>query len=144
MKGFAVSLLLLVVLPATVTCGRPAEVQPRAPVTIGEFWTAFRAAVAATDREALASLTEFPFQTRGPSDRDPLVPRDRGSFQRIVGQLLEADPGMRPQPETMRDLIARTSDLRPSPAGGTTARLGSFVFREVQGRWRFTMAYLDE
>ena len=144
MKGFAVSLVLCVVLPATVMCGRAAEVSQRGPATLGEFWSAFRAAVAATDREALASLTEFPVQTRGPSDSDPVVPQERASFVRMLGQLLETDSGMKPEPETMRDLIGRTPELRPSSAGGASVRLGSFVFREVQGRWRFTMAYLDE
>ena len=125
-------------------CGRTAEVSQRGPSTLGEFWSAFRVAAAVTDREALASLTEFPFQTRGPSDSDPVVPQDRASFLRMLDQLLETDSGMKPEPEAMRDLIGRTPELRPSSAAGTSPGLGTFVFREVQGRRRFTLACLDE
>jgi hypothetical protein len=89
-------------------------------------------------------MTEFPFRTRGPNDRDPVVSHDRAAFLGMVAQLLDADSGMKPEPEAMRDLIKRTAKLQASPAGSASARLGSFVFQEVRGRWRFTMAYLDE
>jgi hypothetical protein len=125
-------------------CGRPAAVEQNQTAMLAEFWVAFRSAVAAGNPEGIAALADFPFQTRGPSDSDPVVPRDRAAFLQLVGQMLETDSGMKPEPEPMRALIARTPELRPSSAGGNSARVGSFVFRQVQGRWRFTMAYLDE
>jgi hypothetical protein len=137
---------------ATATCGHPAEVEQRAPVTIGEFWSAFRKAVAAADLEGVAALTEFPFQTRGPSDSDPVVPRDRAAFLGLVGQMLETDSGMKAESETMRELIAKTawveegwhrrsSQLAGGRTGGpnNSASAGagvSFVDGHRQGRAR--------
>jgi hypothetical protein len=142
MRTFTISLLVLFALPAMTTCSQSST--PRAPQALDQFWSAFRAAVAARDPGAIASLSEFPFKTRGPLDGDPVVAYDRPSFLRIVDRLFDQDTGMKPEPEAMRELIARTSRLQVSSPGGSSARLGAFVFQSSEGRWRFTMAYLDE
>ena len=141
MKTLATLLLMIAILPVSVMCRQ--NMPGRDSQTIEEFWGAFRKAVASKDHNALATLCEFPFKTRGPLDRDPVVDRDRAAFLGMIDRLLNQDPGLRPEPETMRDLIGRTAVLRPS-SDGSSARLGAFVFGRIQGRWRFTMAYLDE
>lgn len=143
MKTPTIALLLLFALPAMPMCSQ-AGTGPRASQTVDEFWSAFRAAVANKDNSAIASLSEFPFKTRGTLDSAPVVVHDRSSFLKVVDRMLDQDPGLKAEPETMRDLIKRTARIQPSSAGGSSARLGSFVFQTSQGRWRFTMAYIDE
>jgi hypothetical protein len=143
MRALTISLLLLLALPATTTCSQSSTSRP-ASQTLDEFWSAFRAAVAAKDNTAIASLSEFPFKTRGPLDSAPIVAHDRSSFLRMVDRMLDQDSGLKPEPDRMRELIKRTSSIQRSSPGGSSARLGAFVFQTAQGRWRFAMAYVDE
>jgi hypothetical protein len=113
------------------------------------FWSEFRAAIKANDRQKIASLTAFPFKTRGTDDGDPVVRRDRASFLRILDRLLDDDPGLSQEPDKMRLLIERkaeinSKELREISESGGQARIGDFVFEKVKGKWVFTFAYLDE
>ncbi len=91
-------------------------------------------------------MTRFPFRTRGTLDTDSIVVYDRLAFLDIVDRLLAQDPGLRPEPETMRDLIDRTDSVttRHLGDGGRTARIGVFVFERGPDGWRFARAYIDE
>lgn len=140
MKTIGALLFAISLLPATVMCRQSSSADPQ---TIEEFWAAFRKAVASKDYNTLAALTEFPFKTRGQLDSDPVVNRDRAAFLGMVDRLLDQDPGTKPEPETMRDLIGRTAVVRAS-ADGNSAKVGAFEFAKVRGRWRFTSAYVDE
>jgi hypothetical protein len=110
------------------------------------FWMVFRQAVLAGDKDRVASMTRFPFETRGTMDDDPVKTHDRASFLRILDRLLADDAGTTAASETMRQYIERTTTLteRNVAPGDTEARVGNFGFARLGGRWLFTRAYIDE
>jgi hypothetical protein len=110
------------------------------------FWTAFRQAVIAGDKNRIVSMTYFPFETRGTSDDDPVRTHDRASFLGILDRLLADDAGMQATPEPMRRYVERMTTLtdRNHEPGATEAGVGNFRFRLVGGRWLFTRAYMDD
>lgn len=110
-----------------------------------QFWAAFRGAVLAGQKETIASVTRFPFETRGPSDDDPVRRHDRRGFPFLLDSLLGQESGMGDS-ETTRQLIQRTTTLtdRNVTPGAQQARVGDFVFLRTAGRWWFTRAYTDE
>lgn len=126
------------------SCAQPAK--QRAPDEFATFWTGFRTAVLAGERDRIASMTEFPFRTRGPLDSDPVRTHDRAGFPRLLDRLLAQDPGTARETSTMRRLIQDKTAIteRDVNSMGNQARVGNFVFRKVGEHWVFTLAYLDE
>ena len=136
-----------VVLPlaVSVSCaGQPSSAGSTAELQ--KFWTEFRAAALEGNMDKVASLTQFPFTVRGVLDSDPVQALDHAAFLPMFAKLLAQDPGLKAEPETMRDLIERTKALSDKALGdgGRTARLGTFVFARTGGQWRFTRAYVEE
>lgn len=109
------------------------------------FWQAFRQAILAGDRNTIAAVTRFPFETRGPSDDDPVGKRDRAGFPALLDSLLAQESGMGDS-ETTRQFIERTTTLteRNVAPGAKEARVGDFFFVNTDGRWWFARAYTDE
>ena len=145
MRRIIANWCLLVTLSAAAACGQ----QPRADRSLESFpafWSQFRDATLAGDLKRVAQLTQFPFRTRGPSDSDPTVTHARAAFDSVFQKLLRQDPGLSPEPETMRSLIDRTATVTSDQLGdgGQTARIGLFLFQKVGTRWLFAMAYKDE
>ena len=100
----------------------------------------------ANDKDKVASMTRFPFKTKGQTDSDPVKTHTKGSFLKIWDKILQADPGLRPETDTMRRYVERKATITSKDLGSGkgSARIGTFVFEKVQGKWLFTMAYLDE
>jgi hypothetical protein len=110
-----------------------------------EFWQEFRAAVISDDVAKVASLTHFPFQTRGTLDEAPMLQHDRNWFMKMFPKMLQADPGLRMEPDTTRALIIRTDQITEKHANGKDSwRVGDLVFKRLKGQWLFTMAYWEE
>jgi hypothetical protein len=109
------------------------------------FWAAFRQAILAGDREKVASVTRFPFETRGPSDDDPVRKHNRAAFPALLDSLLAQQSGS-VSGGTTRQLIERTTtpSQRNVAPGAKEARVGRFSFENVDGRWWFTRAYTTE
>ena len=109
------------------------------------FWAAFRQAILAGDKNKIVAVTRFPFETRGPSDDDPVRKHERAAFRTLVDALLAGESGSA-SGGTTRQLIERTTTLteRNVEPGAKEARVGRFYFENVAGRWWFTRAYTDE
>jgi hypothetical protein len=109
------------------------------------FWPAFRQAILAGDKGKIVAVTRFPFETRGPSDDDPVRQHDRAAFPALLDSLLTQQSGSM-SGGTTRQLIERTTTLtaRNVAPGGKEARVGRFSFQNPDGRWWFTRAYVDE
>jgi hypothetical protein len=125
----------------------PPPVQEAAlPEEFLTFWTNFRGAVLSGDQGAVAALVKFPFETRGQLDDAPVLTHDRDAFPGVLEKLLSQDPGLTPEPSTMRQLIEanETAPAGALDAGGQSARVGVFVFVLEDGHWRLTRGYLDE
>lgn len=110
------------------------------------FWTEFRQAVLASDSGKLASLTRFPFVVRGMLDDDPVKKYQKSDFTHLLPILLQQDPGLSETPDTMENLIRKT--VKPTPKNlepaGTSARVGVFSFKKLEGKWYFTEAYIEQ
>ena len=97
------------------------------------FWKPFRAALLASDTDALAKVTRFPL--RALSDSDPERSIDRTEFPRLVRRLLAQDTGLEvggheSHLELVKRLPARVGDLQ-------------FAFLDPDG-WRFESAWLND
>jgi hypothetical protein len=109
------------------------------------FWTEFRQAIMANDKEKVASMTRFPFKTRGPDDGGPFEKYTKASFLKALDEMLQSDPGLIGEPDTMRRFIERQTTVTSKEVGTNSfARIGDFVFEKARGKWLFTMAYLDD
>lgn len=169
MQKFSSYFFLVVILIAIVACAqqpRPKSNAPNnTPADVGktvqssggeargstasdfsEFWTAFRAAALANDKEKVASMTKFPFPVHGTLDSSPSKSYDKAGFLKLFDTLMQQDPGLNPEPDTMRHYLERhprpaEKDVRP---GGTSARAANFEFQNVGGKWMFTTAYVED
>ena len=131
---------------------RPAvpEAKPVAPAaeslsTFETYWPVFHAAIRSNDKDRIASLTRFPFETRGDSDDDAVKKLTREQFMQSFDSMLNEDPGLLMNgKETQREHIARSETLtaRQYASGDTSARIGVFQFEVHGGRWWFTRAYV--
>jgi hypothetical protein len=139
----AVSIILFA-LPMFGFCA-PQEARQNRQLDVQAFWSAFRGAVLTGDKNATASLAEFPFKTRGTLDNDPVMTIDKDSFIEMLDRILDQDPGLRQEPETMRELIRRTAAVpQESIENETMFRIGLFLFKKIRGKWRFVQAYIEE
>jgi hypothetical protein len=110
------------------------------------FWSAFRQAALAGDKDKLEAMTKLPILVKGTVDEDAVKHYDikllLGNFDRLLSQ----DTGQKPEPETMKSLIEKTQVI----AAGQTrisiheVRIGTFVFQKIQNRWLFSIAYIEE
>jgi len=137
---------LWLVVALSAACGQQAPRQEASQAGFQAFWSDFRSAVLGGDRAKTLAMTAFPFKTRGPSDADPIISHDAASFSGLLDTLLTQDPGLKPEPETMRAFIERTPTVPTTTMGdgGQSARVGAFVFQWTSGRWKFTMAYTED
>jgi hypothetical protein len=145
MKRLTIAFFVLLGLSPSVSC--PQQTGRESPVgSFQKFWSDFREAALTGNKDKIASLAEFPFQTRGILDSDPLQMHDRASFLSLFDRLLSQDPGLSREPQTMRSLLERTRSVtgKALDSGGDTARIGAFVFQRIGGRWRFTRAYIED
>lgn len=107
------------------------------------FWQKFRAAAGAHDAKALAALTQFPFETRGVDDADPVKKHEPAAFPELVKRMLSQNTGLAVKEETHAQLIARTTHVA-AQGRGDSFRVGDLVFHRINGKWRLVRAYLDE
>lgn len=131
---------VLVLVAALSSLGACAAQQPPSQGTAA-FWKEFQSAAASQDAAKAGELTQFPFRTRGTIDSDPVKQWTRQEFSGLWKRLLASDTGMKREPEPMSALIERTPELKVT---GSRARVGNFVFERADGKWRFSMAYLEE
>jgi hypothetical protein len=111
------------------------------------YWPEFREAVASGDRDKIAALTRFPFETRGDSDDDAVRKLGREEFLRALDSMLNEDPGLLVDgKETQRQYIARSAKLnaRDYTSGDESAHVGVFLFEKHGNRWWFTRAYVSD
>ena len=110
------------------------------------YWNTFRTESLSMRARKVADMTQFPFITRGEMDEDPEVTGDRKWFERMYPAVLQADPGLKPEPETMMQFIYRTPRIteREHAPGSDFARVGAFEFVKVGGVWKFVRAYWAE
>jgi hypothetical protein len=116
---------------------------------VDKFWSAFRQAVLANDKNKIAGYTRFPFEVRGGSDSDPVQRLKRDGFlaayDKLVTQPVYVPVATGIVERTMKQLIEEQTALLPEhQTSASTLRFRQFEFERVKGRWMFTRAYLEE
>jgi hypothetical protein len=108
-----------------------------------EFWKPFRAALLASDADAVAKVTRFPF--RALSDSDPERAVERAEFPRLVRRLMAQDTGLQDGHESHLEFAKRLHRIPASFLQGPTARVGDlqFAFLDPDG-WRFDSAWVND
>ncbi len=116
--GLATTLALLVLIPTALGSGNPSDQTSRA---FTAFWAEFKTAVAKNDREAVASMTKFPF------DNGKMISRAQffKSYDRIFDQAAQKC-FTQAKPEKEEEGSYRVSCGRKT-----------FVFDLMRGKYRF-------
>ena len=117
-----------------------------------EFWIIFRKAIIENDQEKILKNTNFPFETRGTFDSDPIVRYDKTKFFIVLKIFLERWGGNSIEVyENQLDILKRISDVqihskeqKDYVIQDNYARVGDFEFRKIKEKWFFAFAYLDD
>jgi hypothetical protein len=137
-----ISVLLSSLLILPVAVGLAA---PRLSMQAQPTWKRFRDAVERNDLKALAAMTQFPLQTRGPNDGDSIVMKTVEEFPTIIDHALSVDSGMTETSLPVRDYIQQVPQLKPSHFSSPDQfRVANLVFRRRNGSWRLTQVFLDQ
>ncbi len=145
MKPYAFKAVYLVLLAVLVTVCSAADKNSDAD----HFWQAFRHAVIDNQKEEIAAMTLLPFEVRGPDDSDPVKKLNQRDFlavyERLVAQSVFLPSGDQIVPKSMRQLIGETKRLsKEDYVTPDMIQFHQFEFMLIDGRWRFTRAYLEE
>lgn len=132
------------VLMASLVTGHAAEAD--CPESAQAFWKGFRAAVLRGDARRVADVSEFPFTVKGTLDDSPTRSLQRPAFIQSYRRLADADPGLTPEPSTMKSLVRQTRNLSPGACTnqGNTFRVGGWQFEAKPAGWRFVLAVVDD
>ena len=106
-----------------------------------KFWQTFRQAVIDYDTSKIISLTDFPLETRGEMDSDPIVKYDRKKFPKVFHAFLNQASGIIDGTEF--DLIEKTDNPDKKYIQETYDRVGDLQFKYINKQWRLTFAYLN-
>lgn len=131
---------------ALLALGCASPPPPCDAASFGTFWSAFQSAAMQGTVSAVQQSVRFPLSTRGQMDGDPILQHAAESFPPLWEQLLEQDAGLRMEPETLREFIARHASP-PADAFdslGREARVADLVFTCNAGRWQLTTAYTSK
>jgi len=109
------------------------------------FWKPFRAAMLASDMDALAGMTQFPVQAFSETGSEPEQSIERANFPRLMRRMMAQNTGLDVGGhESHLEFAKRLHRIAPSLVQGPTARVGDlqFVFLDGDG-WRFQSAYVS-
>ncbi|KAA9345523.1 hypothetical protein [Adhaeribacter soli] len=109
------------------------------------YWKSFRQAIIENDTAKIMALTQFPLETRGPFDGDPIVKYHKKYFPQLLSAYLKEEnylPGDT-KPTSFFEQIKKTQTLEPETIQENWARIGNLEFNKISNRWRLTFAYLD-
>jgi len=120
-----------------------AQVQADVLADAQTFWSEFRTAVIGNKHEKVASLTYFPFQTRGDFDDNPINKYDKAGFLTIYAQIfneMSADATMTVRKRIEQKIVITEKDFLTKEL----IRVENLIFKKVDGKWQFTFAYIVE
>jgi len=117
----------------------------------GEFWSEFRQAVEENDIQDILELTNFPFETRGEMDSDPIIKYSEKQMRKVMPLLLEQvvilpGKGTELHETTEAQIIINMKTVPAKDLQGESVRPGNsnFVFEKTKDGWKFVFAYVNE
>jgi hypothetical protein len=113
-----------------------------------KFWKMFRKAVLENDTNKILNLTNFPFETRGPLDIDPIIKVEKLNFLNIFNKYLKQSSGMQVEYESQLETIRKNQGASKKQnkyfsIQDKWSRAGDLEFRFINGKWKLSFAYLD-
>eukprot|EP01034_Spumella_vulgaris_P012118 gene12118-15427_t len=125
--------------PATDSTHTQAQTAPAAETEFAVFWTQFREAAVAGNFAELAKRTQFPLQTRGMMDEQPVVTYAENEFEKLIQLFLKTPTGLNANnfDETQLDYIKANPTLTfsqgklPMMQDNKTAAVASMEFENT-------------
>ncbi|GFO69524.1 hypothetical protein GMLC_31030 [Geomonas limicola] len=137
MRAFTVCLVFVVLLIAV----------PVVAVMDGDiFYSKFRSAVLQSQIKTVVAVARFPFEVRGTDDN--VRHYDESGFRKIFGELLAQKELVLTKGQvvelTMYEVLKEKENLAAHDyLNKDFIRVGDFEFQLLDGKWRFTGAYLN-
>jgi|GEM_PF-2557359 len=117
------------------------ESTPDQAASFSDYWKEFRAAVLGRDFDRVFSLTEFPVETRGELDDDPVVEYTRSRFRPVWDLFLQQWAGDTAGKSEL-DVIRETQAPEAKISHGQV-RIADMVFFLSKGKWKLNFLYLQ-
>ncbi|MFH0894746.1 MAG: hypothetical protein V2A54_09940 [Bacteroidota bacterium] len=118
--------------------------------SIQDFWNQFRQAVLTNDKNAIVSMTSFPFFTQGPTDDYPIVSHNnKVEFAKTIDTLLNSNIASAYKSESMHTFIVRNKNIAEIIATADDGSrnfqdmcyvINKFTFWKMCGKWYFSEA----
>lgn len=115
------------------------------------FWDQFRLAVENNDKNKVADLTQFPLETRGPDDSDPVISVSRDEFLiKVYDKAMNQFEDSVVIGEKRIDMNLRESIVKKSTPSANDQQRADFAFvlsmnfKRIGGRWKLTRIYIEE
>lgn len=115
------------------------------------FWDQFRLAIENNDKNKVADLTQFPLETRGPDDSDPVISVSRDEFlakgyDKTMNQFEDSVAvGGKAIDVNLRQAIVKKTTLSTNDQQSADfAFILSMQFKRTGGIWKLTRIYIEE
>lgn len=116
------------------------------------FWTRFREAAVAGNFGEVAKRTQFPLQTRGEMDDQPVVTYSESEFEKLFTLFLQMPTGLNANNfnETQLDYIKANPKLSfsdnklPMMSGENIASVTSMEFEKTPSGWKLKRLFLTD
>jgi len=125
---------------------------------IAVFWSTFRIAILNNNISQIKNMTQFPIETRGSMDSNPIIKFDQNKFQSVIKLYLNEISGQN-YIDTNFDYIKESEKIsfknqvdyqnskdysKSAIVDGTWARIGNMEFKLINNNWNLTYIYLSE
>lgn len=113
---------------------------------INVFWSRFRTLSLNKDFKGMKNFVQFPLETRGPLDSDPIIKYSEDKFEEVMTAYFYGESGMELK-ETNLDYMKKHEKLDSTVLtviSKNEVRIGNMKFKLVNDSWKLAFLYLDE
>lgn len=113
---------------------------------INVFWNEFKNDLLNENVKELEKFVQFPLDTRGPLDSNPIVKIKREQFMVMIKLFLSQENGLGygTNREYFKELEYPNLDAEKNLYDGKNMRIGDMLFTLKEEGWKLTFVYLEE
>lgn len=109
------------------------------------FWEPFRKAVMNDDMAAIEAMVNFPLETKGELDDEPVKAIGKPAFAALFRTSLKQDANVRNFSGSTLDFVRANSVFPQADLDGSgSQRIGSLVFQRQKNGWKLSMIYRSD
>ncbi len=108
------------------------------------FYSQFRTAAIKKDWSTLKTLTQFPFETRGELDGDPIIKYNEAQFSKAMDVFMNQYAGLDMEGSSELNILEKTKTVPKSDQQADYVRVSNLEFRKTKTGWKFAFAYFVE